>query len=108
MRIPTFHQFDVQAKQLNKLYEDMNRLYLQSISGKRLQASSDDPVLASQIKSTQNIITQLDSYTNNNILASHRAELFNRSIQSSIDMITDVKVQLSKIQTGTTNETIHD
>lgn len=103
MRISTFYQFQKQGDLINQQYEQMNKLYAQS-GGKKIQSSSEDPVLASQIKANENYIQSINNYYNNGVLAQNRARLFSTSIQNSISIIGDVKNLITKAQSGTLSD----
>src|SRR3990167_3549938 len=98
MRIPTFHQFQQQSALISKQFDDMNKLMLQASTGHRIQASSEDPVLANQIKSHEDFISGIDNYYNNGVLAQNRSSLFSSSMHGSIDVLTEINTLVSKAQ----------
>lgn len=104
MRMPTFNQFQRHIESLALQFQQMNKLIEQANSGQKIQVSSEDPILASQIKSTQRMIENLDSYTNNEILAKHRSELFADTIKDSADKVAQIKTLILKAQDGTLSD----
>ena len=84
MRVPTVSLFRDQAELLTQQYEDVGVLQAQADSGLKLQNSSDDPVLALQIKSVSDYINSLQSYGTNGILAQNRSKLFETSTQNGL------------------------
>ena len=104
MRIPTFHQFQQQSALISKQFDDMNKLMLQASTGHRIQASSEDPVLANQIKSHEDFISGIDNYYNNGVLAQNRSSLFSSSMHGSIDVLTEINTLVSKAQSGAVND----
>lgn len=104
MRISTFHQFEKQSDMINQQYDAMNRLFNQASSGKKIQNSSEDPVLATQIKSTQNYIDSIAGYYNNGVLAQNRSRLFSTSVQNSLNVLNDVQTTIIKVQGGTLSD----
>ncbi len=104
MRIPTMTQFIHQASAISTQYDKMSRLQLQASSGKKLIDSSDDPVLASQIKLTEDFISKLQGYSNNSALAVGRSQLFSNTVQSSLGAISDAQSVIQQAQNGTLND----
>jgi flagellar hook-associated protein 3 FlgL len=104
MRVPTVTQFRDQIELLSQQYEDVSKLQAQADSGQKLQNSSDDPVLALQIKSVSDYITSLQSYSSNGILAQNRSKLFETSAQNVVDIMSKVN-ELTK---AAQNDTLSD
>jgi flagellar hook-associated protein 3 FlgL len=104
MRVPTVTQFRDQIELLSQQYEDIATLQAQADSGQKLQNSSDDPVLALQIKSVSDYITSLQAYSSNSILAQNRSKLFETSTQTVVDVMSKV-TELTK---AAQNDTLSD
>lgn len=105
MRVPTIIQFDNQIASLSKQSEAINKLQAQLNTGKKLNHSSDDPVLARNIRSTEDYIERLNTYTNNTTLAQNRAKIVEGGIQGSLEVVNRIKVLIHAAQSDTTNET---
>jgi flagellar hook-associated protein 3 FlgL len=106
MRIPTFNSFQRQAQVISQQFDNMRKLQQQASSGKKLINYSDDPVLASQIQSSQDYLDQLHGYDRNGILAQKRTGLYSSVMKSAVDAMNDIKTQLQRVQgTSTLNET---
>jgi flagellar hook-associated protein 3 FlgL len=101
MRIPTFYQFKRQADMITIQFNKMNKLFLQGSTGQKIQASSENPVLANQIKSNKETIEALDNFSNNGLLAQNRSRLFSTAMENSINILGDVKILMSKASNGT-------
>ncbi|RDI39963.1 flagellar hook-associated protein FlgL [Aquicella lusitana] len=98
MRIPTFRQFQHQADMISKQFDQMNRLFMQASSGRKIQSSSEDPVLANQIKSNETFIDHMSNYYNNSVLAQNRSKLFQTSIENSVNIVGDIQTLIKKVQ----------
>lgn len=102
MRIPTFNQFQSQSDYISVQFNSLMKLQEQATTGLKIQQSSEDPVLAAQIKSSQDFINVLQSYSNNSTLAQNRANAFSTSMQSVSNTMQDITVQLTQAKsTGT-------
>lgn len=104
MRISTLYQFQRQSSFINKQYEQMAKLEYQSSTQMKLQHSSDDPVLAGQIKSVQNYLNSIDTYTANVKYATDRAETIGRQMGVAIESVSKLKTLISQSLTGTTTK----
>src|SRR5690348_5624466 len=100
MRIPTFAMYERQAGQVAQEYDDYGKMLQKAMSGKKLVNSSDDPVLASQIKSKQQFVDNLQSYFENGALATNHASLLTKSSQNAVNIVSEVQVLLKKAQSG--------
>ncbi len=105
MRIPTFNEFQNQVDVISKEFDSLGKFYYQASTGKKLQRSSDDPVLAGQIRSLTDHIQKLNSYSDNQKIAQSRNSLFSISIQNSVNTLTRINEQIKKAQTGTLDDT---
>ena len=90
MRVPTMTQFTNQLQTITQQNLTISSLQQQISSQKKIQNASDDPVLASQIKSINDYISSLQSYTNNGVLAQNRSSLFETSLQSCVNVMSKV------------------
>lgn len=108
MRVPTIIQFDNQLSSISKQSEDINTIQAQLSTGKKLNHSSDDPVLARNIRSTEDYIQRLTTYTNNTTLAQNRAKIVEGGIQGSLGVIERIKVLIHAAQTDTASSTDRD
>jgi flagellar hook-associated protein 3 FlgL len=104
MRIPTSSQYLSQASMISEQFNKMSMLYNQSVSGKKLTASSDNPSLSFQIKSHEEFVNLLQSYDDNGVLATSRSSLFGSSVQSLIDATSDIQTLVKQAQNGTIND----
>ncbi len=100
MRMPTFSQFQQNAQLISQQFDALNRLVIQASTFKKIQVSSEDPVLASQIKSQSTFLQNIQSFYNNGVLAQNRAQLFSSTIQNSLSVINDVQTQIKQVQSG--------
>lgn len=103
MRVPTSNMFQRQSLALSTQFNNVFKLQQQLYTGKKMINSSDDPVLASQVKAKQDYLTQLNSYNNNGAIAQGRGAQFSTSIQSCINSMSDIQALLIKAQNGTTS-----
>lgn len=100
MRIPTFSQFQRNGELISQQFTALNRLNTQIITGKKIQSSSEDPVLASQIKEQSTFIDNMNHYFNNGVLAQNRMQLFSTTMQNSLNVVGDIRTQINKAQGG--------
>lgn len=101
MRIPTFSQFQHEADMISVQFDKMSQLQQQAVSGKKIINSSDDPVLANEIQSTQTFIDVLQTYKLDGDLASGRYSLFENSAHNALTSLGDIQQQIQKAQNGT-------
>lgn len=104
MRIPTFTQFQRQASLISLQFDQMSRLQAEAASGKRIINASDDPLLSSQINTTQGYIDKLNGYSHNGVLAQNRGGVFNTTMQGAIDLISDIQKTVQSARSGTLND----
>lgn len=100
-RMPTFGQFVSESENISKQLERLSEVMQQSDTGKKLIHSSDDPVLAAQIKGKQNYISTLTAYGDNGALAQGRASMVNASAQSVTNVVSQISTMVKQAQTGT-------
>lgn len=103
MRLPTISQFKAQVAQMTQQYARITTLQTQIATGKKLQQSSDDPLLASRIKSITDYIERLDGYEINTTLAENRLSIASSAIQQSVDLGMKAQELLIRAQNGTMN-----
>ncbi|MEO8400433.1 MAG: flagellar hook-associated protein FlgL [Gammaproteobacteria bacterium] len=104
MRIPTFGMYQRESGQISQMYDSLGKLIQQADSGKKLIHSSDDPVLAHQIKSKEDYVNTLQSYFDNGVLAGSHATLFTTSAQSAVNVTSQIQTLLKSAQSGTKND----
>ena len=104
MRIPTYAQYQQQAALMSVEYDKLTTLMNQADSGKKLLHSSDDPVLASQIKTQQTFMYQLQNYYDNGVVAASRASLINSSMANALNIGSQVQTLVKKAESGTLND----
>lgn len=104
MRIPTFNLYAQQLVSVSNQYLNLNNLYQQADTHRKLLEPSDDPVLASRITMTGNYIENLTSYDQNGIVAASRMTTFESSIDSSVSYVNQVKSLLQEAQNGTNTD----
>ena len=103
MRIPTVTQFQTQIQLMNAQMLQIQTLQAQAETGSKIQNSSDDPVLASQIKAVDDYISSLGNYTINGTLAQNRYSLFSSSLETGIDVMDNVRELTQAAQNDTLN-----
>lgn len=91
MRVPTAGTFQQQENLISDQYDKLNRLYIQQTTGKKLISPSDDPVLASRIQLTTNYLSNINTYGQNEIIASNRMQLYSSSVSDAVSILGDVK-----------------
>lgn len=101
MRIPTFIFSRNQSEMLMQKYDLINRIQIKINSGKKLINSSDDPVLALNIKSVQDYISKLDSYKNNLVMGQNRAKLMESCVISAINGVQRASELFKNAQSDT-------
>jgi flagellar hook-associated protein 3 FlgL len=89
---------------MSQQYNQVSILQSQVSTGKKLQKSSDDPTLASRIKSVEDYITRLDSYATNTSLANSRLSLLDKTLQEEVDLTIKAKELVLHAQNGTLND----
>lgn len=104
MRLPTISQFKTQVDQMSKQYERVATLQLQVATGKKIQQSSDDPTIASHVKSVEDYIDKLKSYEINTTLAKNRLTTSSSILQESVDLTTKAKGLMVRAQNGTMSD----
>jgi flagellar hook-associated protein 3 FlgL len=98
IRLPTFSQHIMQAEQISRQYDRVTVLQNQVSSGKKLQQSSDDSLLASQIKSIETYMERLEGYELNTNLAVSQLAMSGSVLQQGSDLI--IRAQQLMVQAG--------
>ncbi len=101
MRVPTYIQFKSQLDSMSRQSEEVESLSQKINTGKKLINSSDDPILAQRIKSTQDYINQINAYEHNTATAQNRATAIEGSIQSSLEGLDRIKELIKSAQSDT-------
>ncbi|KGP63699.1 hypothetical protein EP47_04875 [Legionella norrlandica] len=104
MRLPTVNQLKMQEKALTSQYELLNQLRIQSTTGKKLVSSSDNPILADQIKYVKNNLSQIKNYEYNLIVAEKITDEKSEIASQSLELLRNAKQILIQAQ----NETVND
>ncbi len=104
MRIPSNNMFQQELALLNMKYENVNRFESQNITQLKLQHSSDDPVLASRIKSTVDYMNNLAGYQQNLEIAQNRAQTYEDAIADVTNTLTGVQTYFKQAQNGTMSD----
>lgn len=105
MRVPTASFFQQQLAILNDQYLKIAKIYNQASSGKKIQRTSEDTVLAGQIKMTDDNIHDLLSYSSSGVSAQNRTALFESSIQSGLSSVGRIQELIMQVQN---NDTLTD
>ena len=98
MRLPTISQFKNQMHLMSTQYDKVAELRVQMATGKKLQSSSDDPVLASQIQSIEAYIERLNSYEVNTSFAKSRMTLSTTAMAEGSDLVLQAQDLLVQAQ----------
>lgn len=104
MRIPSNNMFEQQLVLMNQKYDNVTRYELQNITGLKLGHSSEDPVLASRIKSTVDYINNLQGYQQNLEVAKNRTKVYEDSIADIINTLNGVQSYFKQAQNGTMSD----
>lgn len=104
MRIPTENMFQQQLSYLSQQYDNLAKLLVQQQTGKKLLANSDDPVLASRIDMSYDFLSKIQAYSQNTIIAKNRTQLFDNSIQDSVNTVDQIKQIIQRAG----NDTVSD
>lgn len=105
MRIPTYIQFKTQLDSMSRQSEEINTLSQKINSDKKLINSSDDPILAQRIKSTQDYINQISAYDHNTATARNRTSAIEGCVQHSLDAVDRIKELIKSAQSDTASST---
>lgn len=104
MRLPSISQFKTQLTHMSQQYHQVSTLQSQVSTGKKIQKSSEDPTLASRIKSVEDYIHRLDSYAANTAVADNRLSLLNITLQQEVDLTIKAKELVLHAQNGTLSD----
>lgn len=101
MRIPTNSLFQQENSMLNKQYEQLVLYANQITSQKKINVSSDDPILASQVKMSEDYIDSLNLYSSNQAIANSRTSLFESSMKDIVNVVGQIKTVVQNAQNDT-------
>ena len=104
MRIPTNNMFLQELALLNMKYDNVQRYENQNVTQLKLEHSSDDPVLASRIKSTVDYMNTLASYQQNLQTAQPRTQVYEDSMADIINTLNGVQSYFKQAQNGTMSD----
>lgn len=105
MRIPTLGQYQREASSISKEFDRLGKLQAQVESGKKIQHSSEDPVLGSAIKAAGTYIERLKNYSNNGVMIENHDTFFKSSSNNAVSLIAKIQETMKKVQTGTISNT---
>lgn len=103
MRLPTVNQFRAQMSSLTSQFDEINKLQIQSTSGKKIQRSSENPLLADKIKAVSDSMQTTRAYDLNNTLAMSRVSLLGTTVQQSVNLVGQIKDLILSAQNDTLN-----
>lgn len=104
MRMPILSLMHFQSQIMSNQVNKIGILQAQASTGKKLQQSSEDPLLSEKIKSVESYIEQLEGFDKNLILAENRLSQKASIAAESIELMGSVKELLLKAQNGTLND----
>ncbi len=105
MRVPTYTQFKQQLDSMSNQYSEIDAIQAKINSGKKIDNSSEDPILAIGIKATQDYINELSSYKSNIMQADNRVGLVESSTKSTINALDRISELIRSAQSDISNET---
>lgn len=103
MRLPTVSQLKHQVNDIAQQFEQIQTLQTQVATGKKIQQSSENPLLANKIKAVGDFMQTIKGYELNGTLAQSRASLFNASSQDSLNVLMRVQELVQSAQNDTMN-----
>lgn len=98
MRIPTYNHFLRQAQNLGNHYSNLARYQAQISTGKKLLIGSDDPILSSRLNRIETSINRIQSYKNNETIASNRLSAMQSTIETSVGVLQKVQELIKSAQ----------
>jgi flagellar hook-associated protein 3 FlgL len=104
VRMPVLTQFKTQLDEMSRQYDRASNLQIKVASGKKLQSSSDDPLLASKIQSVQEYVDRLSAYDSNSILAKNRISLACSVMQRSNELCIKAQELVVQAQNSSLND----
>lgn len=104
MRLPTITQFRTQSQMLSSQFERLTYLQTQSVTGKKILRSSENPLLADNIKSVQDHLVRLNSFDTNLSLAESRQGIKESSVKESINIVNQIQELMMRAQNDTNND----
>ncbi|MDP1603537.1 MAG: flagellar hook-associated protein FlgL [Legionella sp.] len=103
MRLPTLGQFNTEMLAISRQFEEIRNCQMQISTGKKIQSSSEDPLLAKQIKAINDYMHIINGYELNGTLAQTRNELVNTTVQGSLNALGRIQELLQSAQNDTLN-----
>lgn len=103
MRLPTIMQHRAQNRALSQQFDRLGYLQNQAISEKKILRSSENPMLADNIKAVRSHLTRLNSFDNNIALAQNRQNQKESAANQGINNINRVQELLIKAMSETNN-----
>lgn len=105
MRISTMMEYKSQLASINKQTSDLNNINERINTSKKLINSSDNPILAQRIKSTEDYINQINAFEQNTTNAQNRFNLLESSVKQSLDVVGRVRELIRSAQSDTASPT---
>jgi flagellar hook-associated protein 3 FlgL len=103
MRLPTIGQFNTEALAISRQFEEIRSCQMQITTGKKLQSTSEDPLLAKQIKAVNDYIQLINGYELNGTLAQTRNQLVSTTVQGSLNSLGRIQELIQNAQNDTLN-----
>ncbi len=87
MRLPTVSQFKNEMSTMSSQFNRIQDLQTQVATGKKLQHSSDDPLLADRITAVSDFVQTVKGYQLNGTLAESRVSLASSNMKQGINEV---------------------
>lgn len=98
MRIPTYNHYLRQSQTLENNYSKIARYQAQISTGKKLLIGSDDPILASRLNQIETSISRIQSYKNNEVIASNRLSAMQSTMETSVGVLQKIQELIKSAQ----------
>ncbi|MHB1221668.1 MAG: flagellar hook-associated protein FlgL [Gammaproteobacteria bacterium] len=106
MRVPTSAFYRQESLRFSEQYDRMSTALRQGTGDKlRLQFDSDDPVLATDVHTTEGYLNDLTGYGTNSTLAADRTKTYDISMQNVIGSVQQLSSQTTLAATQTLSDT---
>lgn len=103
MRLPTVSQFNIETSRMSKQYESIKNLQIQVATGKKIQNSSENPLLAQKVTAIRDFLKHIEGYELNGILGQNRNTLACTTVQDGINVLSRVQELIQNAQNDTLN-----
>lgn len=105
MRLPTVSQFKNEMSTMSNQFNRIQDLQTQVTTGKKLQHSSDDPLLADRINTVSDFVQTVKGYQLNTTLAESRVSLASSNMKQSVNEVDRVRELIQRAQNDTLSNT---